>query len=297
MDVPQIVEALNTNVRTLPAKAIESAEAQRDALVPLFIRDFERFTSTQDTQLGLQALFVAFHLLGGWREKSAYRQLAKFLRLPETAVESILGQAITETIHRPMAAVFDGDPEPIYEIIRDEQAFEFVRSAMMYTLVMLTLSGELPRPQAAQFLRDCFDEFGPDDNYVWVGWAHAVAWLGLEDMVPLVEQVFARGSIDPFSMSLEDFKETLRDGPDHQTLAPFTNAREELAVWYDSDRISDVNAATDHLFGRIRDDGRPARNPFRDVGRNDPCPCGSGKKFKKCCYGIDPDELMERLAS
>jgi uncharacterized protein YecA (UPF0149 family) len=20
-----------------------------------------------------------------------------------------------------------------------------------------------------------------------------------------------------------------------------------------------------------------------DVGRNDPCPCGSGKKFKKCC--------------
>ena len=23
----------------------------------------------------------------------------------------------------------------------------------------------------------------------------------------------------------------------------------------------------------------------RKVGRNDPCPCGSGKKFKKCCYG------------
>ena len=22
---------------------------------------------------------------------------------------------------------------------------------------------------------------------------------------------------------------------------------------------------------------------LRRVGRNDPCPCGSGKKFKKCC--------------
>lgn len=21
------------------------------------------------------------------------------------------------------------------------------------------------------------------------------------------------------------------------------------------------------------------------VGRNDPCPCGSGKKYKQCCYG------------
>ncbi len=24
-------------------------------------------------------------------------------------------------------------------------------------------------------------------------------------------------------------------------------------------------------------------NPFKNVGRNDPCPCGSGKKYKKCC--------------
>jgi uncharacterized protein len=25
------------------------------------------------------------------------------------------------------------------------------------------------------------------------------------------------------------------------------------------------------------------RNAVRKVGRNDPCPCGSGKKYKKCC--------------
>ena len=24
-------------------------------------------------------------------------------------------------------------------------------------------------------------------------------------------------------------------------------------------------------------------NERRKVGRNDPCPCGSGKKYKKCC--------------
>jgi uncharacterized protein YecA (UPF0149 family) len=28
---------------------------------------------------------------------------------------------------------------------------------------------------------------------------------------------------------------------------------------------------------------RAAEDPWRDVGRNDPCPCGSGKKFKRCC--------------
>jgi uncharacterized protein YecA (UPF0149 family) len=29
--------------------------------------------------------------------------------------------------------------------------------------------------------------------------------------------------------------------------------------------------------------GQPVVNPWRHVGRNDPCPCGSGKKAKRCC--------------
>jgi len=27
----------------------------------------------------------------------------------------------------------------------------------------------------------------------------------------------------------------------------------------------------------------PIRSSEAEVGRNDPCPCGSGKKYKKCC--------------
>jgi uncharacterized protein YecA (UPF0149 family) len=27
----------------------------------------------------------------------------------------------------------------------------------------------------------------------------------------------------------------------------------------------------------------PIRHAEPKIGRNDPCPCGSGKKFKKCC--------------
>lgn len=33
-----------------------------------------------------------------------------------------------------------------------------------------------------------------------------------------------------------------------------------------------------------------ARRPPK-VGRNEPCPCGSGKKFKRCCYRhVDGEE-------
>ena len=40
----------------------------------------------------------------------------------------------------------------------------------------------------------------------------------------------------------------------------------------------------EHVHGEHCSHG-PARKPAvsTKVGRNDPCPCGSGKKHKKCC--------------
>lgn len=41
---------------------------------------------------------------------------------------------------------------------------------------------------------------------------------------------------------------------------------------------------------RLRPDGsvrgETRRKAWADVGRNDPCPCGSGLKYKKCCLGL-----------
>jgi len=36
----------------------------------------------------------------------------------------------------------------------------------------------------------------------------------------------------------------------------------------------------DHLVNGVQE---PVVNPYRKIGRNDPCPCGSGMKYKKCC--------------
>ena len=31
------------------------------------------------------------------------------------------------------------------------------------------------------------------------------------------------------------------------------------------------------------------------VGRNDPCPCGSGKKFKRCHLGHEDELLVDKM--
>jgi hypothetical protein len=48
-------------------------------------------------------------------------------------------------------------------------------------------------------------------------------------------------------------------------------------VLYCSNAFSDV-------FEEISEPKTQAPAPVAKVGRNDPCPCGSGKKYKNCCY-------------
>jgi hypothetical protein len=40
----------------------------------------------------------------------------------------------------------------------------------------------------------------------------------------------------------------------------------------------------------------PELDPMK-AGRNDPCPCGSGKKYKKCCLARDQEEEAKRLGA
>ncbi len=40
-------------------------------------------------------------------------------------------------------------------------------------------------------------------------------------------------------------------------------------------------------------DGGTVRRAVPKIGRNAPCPCGSGKKYKKCCYDTDQKRLRE----
>ena len=158
----------------------------------LLARDRQLFSPGGDPA-AQEALFFIFHLLGAWHEKSAYRPLARLLRCPADDLDVILGDFSVETGPRVMAAVFDGDPRPLYDMIHDQNVDQFIRGAMCETVAIVTLQGNLPREEAAGFLRACYSELGPQGEcWVWHGWQAAIAVLGLVELEPLVEEAFAR---------------------------------------------------------------------------------------------------------
>lgn len=292
MDAVQILDRL-ADRPSLPIEALRAAGADRASSVPIFLDAIEQYLSPGGTQIPPAAIFFVFHLLGEWREKSAYRPLGRLLRCPPGEVDAVFGGAITETTHRVMAAVFDGDPDPLCQIVLDAKADEFIRSRMCEAVAMAAFYGELQRADAARFLRTCYSELEPQaECFVWNGWQSAIALLGLAELKPLVEQAFARGLINPSWLSIAHFEQDLElsiENPaalplrSHGEFSLFGDTIEEMSSWY----CFSSKAQGDAKRGLARLDqlglSGPAINPFRKVGRNDPCPCGSGRKFKKCC--------------
>ena len=67
------------------------------------------------------------------------------------------------------------------------------------------------------------------------------------------------------------------------------NSRETMLARYRESLADDADFLRE-IWGEARAEpppSRPLETTFRrdapKVGRNDPCPCGSGKKYKKCC--------------
>lgn len=54
----------------------------------------------------------------------------------------------------------------------------------------------------------------------------------------------------------------------------------KVIVGVEPDKPEDISG-----LERLNNSNVKRNNP--EVGRNDPCPCGSGKKYKKCCLNKD----------
>ncbi|EWY39490.1 hypothetical protein N825_06705 [Skermanella stibiiresistens SB22] len=309
MDCEQIIAAFR-GATTVPADAVRQADQQREAMIPILTG-----IVTRSAEAPLQALagdeglvFLAVHLLGSWRATAAYRPVADLLGREADKVDALLGDAVPVTIHRVMFNLFDGAPDPLMALIESPVADCHTRRRMLDTMGMLTVAGRLERRGMMAYLGGLHGALANDPHGIVVsGWAELIAQLGMVELRGLVERGFRAGQIDPLLLAREDFARMLADAVAGEPMAgvgdefrPFGDVVMELDGWMIRDEDAEIATITQAL--RHREPAlagwdipgflaspaglagqRVASNPYRYVGRNDPCPCGSGAKFKKCC--------------
>lgn len=279
-----------------PKAAMAEASDKRDDMAPVFIDLIDRLTRQRirDMQADdVMALIPIFHLLGEWREPSAYRPLLQLLRRPTHALEHLLGDAVTETSFRVIAGTFDGDLQPIFEAVEDDKSDDFSRSSLLDALVLIAQQHSEQRAVIEEYFRTFRQRCPKAQTDVLTGWIEAIAALGIPDMSQPVRDVFDQGLVPKeycnFEHFLEDYEATLAAngtlvGQRYQK-ALISDAIDELSKWhsYSAEYLAEQNRRKADNLLRVSPWTEAFVNAADKVGRNDPCPCDSGKKFKKCC--------------
>ena len=280
----------------LPRDAMQrSLENWTETALPL-LAVLEAYADGEDrSEHATNAVFFILHLVGQARERRAFPAICRLARDAE-ALERALGDGISVTLPGILIGTFDGELERLKELIQNEHVDEIVRADGFDALTYLTATGAVPLETTAAYLRDLHGEMQPQEmSFAWYGWQKSVALLGLEDLQPLVAAAFDRGLIDPTVTDFGCFLQDLRiaRASDNilallaeQHIAPLDDAVAELSKWHafsEEHKREKAGASAGGCVSEFWHAQEPVVNPFRAVGRNDPCPCGSGKKFKRCC--------------
>ena len=289
MSNDEIVAAL-VRPEVFPEEALLLAMERRAEIAPLLIEEIEAWGNGSHAPVESHYYLadIACHLLAEWRDTRGFKPLLSLLASEDV---DILGDSLTENVPWLLPMLFDGDEMALRDHILNPEAGEFARNAMLEAYVTIVQEEAITRDAAHGFLEEMFATLPHDTNFVWSGFAHAVAELQFEDMVPQVKRLFDMEAIDITWLEYSDFEDdfaSVRIGTRFPWRREMSSPVESLANWRYIEQVRREDGAyedrqEDESFLRALDELETVINPHRDVGRNDPCPCGSGKKFKKCC--------------
>lgn len=293
MSPDEILAELSAHRSTHPEDALMSADGHRSALVEPLLAALERGVtnpggvSTEDANLFSYALY----LFAKWREPRAYPLVIRWLSLGEEEPFLIAGDIVTEDGARILAAVCDGDLAPIKKLILNRDADEYGRANGVSALALLAAWAEVPRePIVECFLWLASEDLEREPSVVWETLATGSCDIEALAVFPALRQAYRDGLVDQQFMPVEELDEAEAALPG--TLLEATRERQppiddiaSATSWWSAFSDDDDDPLDDELIsedGEVIERQEPYRAPPK-VGRNESCPCGSGKKYKKCC--------------
>ncbi len=156
-----------------PAEAVAGCLRQADQATPILralLLRAARGLPLDDAEAS--QLFLGVHILACLRDEVSFPILLRLLRRPHDAIEPLLGDALTETLPKVVASLFDGDTDLLLDTLADIGVDQLVRDALWRATAFLTFAGRIATEVTTAFVVR-FDEerMAPDRDMAWsAGW-------------------------------------------------------------------------------------------------------------------------------
>ncbi len=293
MEIEAILKELERLGDHFPREALEAALAQREASTPHLLQAVEDATRNIGRGMPDEAyvlLFYALYLLAQFREEQAYPLIVELFSTHDEALFDANLTFVTETLARVLASVSGGDMRGIQSLIENPELNEYVRAAALRSLVCLVVNDLQPRDAVIAYFQSLFRErLERKYTFAWDVLVGCSLSIYPEELMPDIRQAFADGFVDdPGYIDLPYIEESLPTGRE-ATLAKTLRDRHHQLI---DDMIGEMEGwmyiPLDAYPSETESDyvQQPSVAPMptqKKVGRNAPCPCGSGKKYKHCC--------------
>lgn len=271
---------------TLPP---ETVAADLTAVIRYFIDDFERYRSTE----GLQdwGILHAF-LLGGLVPGAAMREgLMLALSQPEEVIGHYFGDLIFEGLWWSIYQHLSGDgPEYWFGFLKRPSIFGSAKVVVLHAIQhRYAKDPELREPLMAglQELAEQYllrrEETDFADYFVAGELALALIEYGDEGQLQAASHLFEAGLVDEDLAG--NYEQVVADRGRYDSYSRDPLPKLEEVYRHMQQIVSPLFPTAGDLAGpapRLMPQTAPIKAEPK-VGRNDPCPCGSGKKYKKCC--------------
>jgi hypothetical protein len=301
METAEILRQFERATGKFARAAVEAAVARQEEVTPHLLRILEDTVDRAaelDAEGDYMAHLYAMFLLAQFRETRAYPLMVRFASLPGDLQDSLCGDFIAEGLGQVLASVCGGDIEGIQSVIENENADEWARGAALSGLVTLVAAGQKSRDEIVSYFARLFrGKLARKWSHVWDSLVSDSCDLYPAELVDDIGQAYEEGLVDPGFVHFDDVKRALALGKDRALarLADNTHRRlvddtvKEMGWWecFRDRSTSGVKGAA-QASASAKASFKPAASTQivrtgPKTGRNEPCPCGSGKKYKKCC--------------
>ena len=323
-----ISPALEYPGETFPEEAVRTANAHRAEVTPHLVRaliDVRELVLAHAHPKGYFLPTFALLLLAQWREPAGFAPLIEIAALPGDLTEDALGESVFEDFPFALALMSGGTEDSVRtlktRIIENEALNSWVRYSVLRTLLVMTHTGGVTRADLLAYcsglLGKAIDARVPHVKNTFPTLVISLFYeMRAQECVAQIRAAYAAGIIDRQHTSIDDFDHLLASRPEERRdeiaylLPRYDDAAADMRQW---DCFNRKTAQLGREALQRLEDGLAARHPLRDfgrdagsrfrvktpfvreaprIGRNDPCPCGSGKKFKKC-HIDNPEGLFE----
>ncbi len=216
MNTQEIIQAFENLEGNFPGSELVAAREQKEEVTPALISIIEKTVENLESILKeenyLGYVFALF-LLAEFRESKAMPAVLNLISQPEEAAWEMMGDILTEDLGRILASISNGETDSIKQIIENDSLDDFVRTAALDAMLILTARGELSRKKLVAYFESLYQSgLEKQSSLVWNHLVVCSINIYPVELQTCIKEAYEKELVDEEFISIQFVEEALQSG-------------------------------------------------------------------------------------